>query len=546
MARANDRQKLRRQALTTLNALAHEIGFAGAPLVLQRDDSGNVERRVRLLQRRCPDAAFRARLHDAAKMYADNGGSFSVALVDDEGSGLMEAPFVAKHKVLEANFRLHSAAFMLTYHSRTFTEGTWPDFLAFVKSMLPRLGCRAWAACLERGTTASTENKFHLHAYFYWSDGYGIGLETTDTFVHAGVRPRVDKRTASSSPIAAKTAAYHGLWYVSVMKLGTVSSETNFHPWKDYTPAASWIDGLLSAQKVSRDQYLRLAREVGTGYAQRKRDAQEIMRDELHASITAHIDKELTDLQRMPPRAFPEVDAFVKLFEGPGRWRRPMLLLLAPTNLGKSMLAEHILLRVGTILGIGGYLEVTVEGDDHLDLSEYNHNKHAGVLLDGVGDVCVVKRNREMLQGRPKECKGGKSATMKYAYPFTLCRRAVVITMDMSAANLDLLSTDHWLSDPKNVILLKLTTSAWDTGAAAPPTVTCDKREEMRGWTVANVVAFLAGRDLAGPAATCHTNGVNGADLLEITTDTLVDELRLSPFAARKVLSARDTYLQSP
>ena len=51
-----------------------------------------------------------------------------------------------------------------------------------------------------------------------------------------------------------------------------------------------------------------------------------------------------------------------------------------------------------------------MRGDDHLDLSEYNHNKHAGVLLDGVGDVCVVKRNREMLQGRPKECKGGKSA----------------------------------------------------------------------------------------------------------------------------------------
>ena len=43
LERANDRQKLRRQALTTLNKLAQEIGFAGAPLVLQRDDGGNVE-----------------------------------------------------------------------------------------------------------------------------------------------------------------------------------------------------------------------------------------------------------------------------------------------------------------------------------------------------------------------------------------------------------------------------------------------------------------------------------------------------------------------
>ena len=59
-----------------------------------------------------------------------------------------------------------------------------------------------------------------------------------------------------------------------------------------------------------------------------------------------------------------------------------------------------------------------------LDLSDFDVCKHAGVLLDGVGDVLFFKRNREVLQGRPKVCKGGKSGTMIYAYPFTLCLRA--------------------------------------------------------------------------------------------------------------------------
>ena len=192
-----------------------------------------------------------------------------------------------------------------------------------------------------------------------------------------------------------------------------------------------------------------------------------------------------------------------------------------------------------------GFLEVTVEADEHFDLSEYHHEKHAGVLFDGVGDALLLKRNREMLQGRPKVCKGGKSATMKYAYPLTLCRRAVVVTMDLSAANMDLLYTDHWLSDPLNVMLVKLTEPAWETGAAVPQAVPLTKREIMSEWRVGDVVSFLTRKDLAGPASVMHANGVNGADLLDITKSTLEQDLRMSSFAARKVVSARDMYLQS-
>ena len=108
-----------------------------------------------------------------------------------------------------------------------------------------------------------------------------------------------------------------------------------------------------------------------------------------------------------------------------------------------------------------GYKEVTVENDANLDLSEFDVATDAGVLLDGIGDVALLQSHLEALHGRVKEGRRGRSATMVYSYPFTLCRRAVVATMDLSASNLDLLLSHHLLSHERNVIVLRLERSAW-------------------------------------------------------------------------------------
>ena len=66
----------------------------------------------------------------------------------------------------------------------------------------------------------------------------------------------------------------------------------------------------------------------------------------------------------------------------------------------------------------------------------------------------------------------------------------------------------------------------------------------MRQWTASEVSGFLRRGDLDGPAATCWASGVHGADLLDFTWEALSDDVRLTPFAARKVLAARDAFLQ--
>ena len=133
---------------------------------------------------------------------------------------------------------------------------------------------------------------------------------------------------------------------------------------------------------------------------------------------------------------------------------------------------------------------------------------------------------------------------MVYSYTYTLCRRAVVATFDLSARNLHLFKFDHWLSDSRNVIQLHLTSPAWETGASAS-TQPRSREDQMRSWTVAETGRFLKEHDLAGPAEQAWRSGVNGADLLQLSPEDLCSEVRLTPFAARKVAAAKNAFLAS-
>ena len=185
-----------------------------------------------------------------------------------------------------------------------------------------------------------------------------------------------------------------------------------------------------------------------------------------------------------------------------------------------------------------------MEDDEHLDFSELNVTTHSGVLLDGVTDVRLLKVNREVLQGRPKVTRGGRSATMVYSYPYTLCRVPVIVTLDLSAANLHLFRTNHWLKDEENVVKLCLRAPAFvRPGGSVSPAETPEYK--MKGWSVEETVSFLRGCDLEGPAQTCFTSGVAGADLLQLSEQELINDVKLTPFAARKIVKARDSFLVS-
>ena len=546
--RSNTRRAQRVASIKLLNDLAAKVSVAHMCVREWDAPSEDIERLVRALESRMADPAMMQQLHDASKAWQAAGGVFSTDILQVD---LTSQPVIPMHRVLMPTFKLKSKAFMLTFHSADFTEATWPAFLKFVKDLKKTMGARAWAACLERSLERADTDRHHTHAYLFWTDGVGIDVASLDPFYFQGVRPRVDvcqRRVANTTP---HLAACHGVWYVSIFKEGTVQADTNFAAGVWYKPKPAWLESLFREKKLNYDAYVAMsARDFPVGHANRKRDAQEAIRDVRKKAVEDAVAKEVNKLKSAGSykkrKAFQEVDEFQGFFDDTPRWRRPVLLIIGTTNLGKSMLAGAVLEELGMKAGVAqpGFLEITMEEDGHLDFAELNTSKHVGVILDGVADTLLLKKHRETLQGRPKILKGAKSATMKFAYAYTLCRVPIIATMDTAASNLELLDTDKWLSDRRNILPLRLAEPAWQDASipapSGPAPAPLSKYDEVANMTCAELMCMLQKADLVGPAEILFRNGVNGQDLINMTPAVLAEELRLSPFAARKVLAARD------
>jgi hypothetical protein len=446
-----------------LNTLATKYGLSTIPV---KTIGRPCQKLIQRLQTRCSDGATTALLRDAARRWQANGGFLDAVIIDPEplaGGSDFEceeegAPFVLpRHKVLQASFRLESKAFMLTYNSKSFDLQTWKAFQSFTKTTAMSLRATGWSACLEE-----MNKKYHAHAYYFWDNGEGVKLRNIDKFIFLTVRPRVDRCNVTHPPLF-KKAAERGLWYVYVMKFGTIYADSNYMPWQQYVPDAAWLVSLWTARKMTHDQYEQLSATFRSGHTSRMQDLECVRRTERALAVRKHLLREKKDLEQIVLRAFrsyPEIEEFVAYFQRPSR-RRPIFAIIGPTGTGKSELAAYVLRRICEILRVREFIEVTVGDNGSMDMSDFDIEMHGGILLDGVGDVQMLADHRETLQGRAKVDLGGKSSTMMYAYPFTLCRRAVVATLDNAASNLNFFGTHHWLSDKKNVIVLRLTAPAW-------------------------------------------------------------------------------------
>ena len=482
----------RRGAIKTLNVLAEKYGVKTIKNIAKAA-AKDVQRLLKALQRRRLPLEDANQLRETARTWSDNGGELDgqvvppqVAPVEHDEPAVGEATaaplgnpaaLLQKHKVLVSGYRLQSRAFMLTYNGDAICPDAWEEFRDFIKELATEMGATKWAACIEESLHATTpqrgpdgdeheEPKFHAHAYFFWDGFDGVALRDTSRFCFDGILPRVDA-CFMKNPAAFKRAAHHGLWYVYVKKLGTVLADTNCFPWSDYVPQGQWLARLWEARKVSHEQFEQMSAEFRHGHAGRMRDLAEVRRTEATTLVRAHVAHEAAVLATHVPllparRDILVVERFVAMFEeGAYYRRRPILVIVGPTGVGKSLLAADVLKRIGGLLGLRGFLEVTVEDDGNLDLADFDLSTHAGVLLDGVGDVHMLVNHREALQGRAKLSTGGRSSTMMYSYKFSLARRAVVATMDLGAKHLPLLKSHHWLKNPENILLAELASPAW-------------------------------------------------------------------------------------
>ena len=221
---SNARKAQRKAAVHELNVMAAEVGLRSASV--KRLRAAEVEQLARALQRRMRRAVEAARLRRTLAAWVANGGTLSVPVLDAEDPETQPRSPLDGHRVLGRGFRLESKAFMLTYNSGNFTVDVWPAFETFTADLAGRLGARAWSACLE---ASEAPGRYHLHSYFFWTDGLGVKFRNLDTFVFQAVTPRADVCRAGAADRLHRPGALRGLYYVSTMKRGTVSASTIFH-----------------------------------------------------------------------------------------------------------------------------------------------------------------------------------------------------------------------------------------------------------------------------------------------------------------------------
>ena len=299
---------MRKAAVRSLNALATELELERVQVPLKGLVATDpmVDRLIRALEPRCQTEESAQRLRHAVVLWHENSGSLSQPLTHEPAHATAaeteeddeDRPFVTRHRVLKPGYILQSKAFMLTFNSNTFDPTTWRCFESWVKQKRKQLGARAWAACLEESTHADSTHRgarYHVHGYFFWTDGIGLFRRNLDDLQFMGIKPRVDKCHAYKK-VTPRSAACHGLWYVTVKKSGTIESSTNYKVGRAYHPLRAWLDSLYNEGKVSHSQYMDLSKQFPIGYAARKRDCEELLREEHDDAVAKLINDELDAL----------------------------------------------------------------------------------------------------------------------------------------------------------------------------------------------------------------------------------------------------------
>ena len=154
-------------------------------------------------------------------------------------------------------------------------------------------------------------------------------------------------------------------------------------------------------------------------------DLQAVSEAEGEARIDAHIRKVNRALGKLmaPYKKFPQVTAWENsILEVCFRWK--VLALCADSAAGKSNFAESLFENPYCL---------TVEDSDHLDLKNFDRDKHDGIVLDNVNSWGQLLSWRAVLQARNAKFKGGTSATNMYAWSKYLYGVPFVATVDFDA-----------------------------------------------------------------------------------------------------------------
>ena len=433
-----------------------------------KDDAARprVKEMMQRIRNSAGGAAVKAKAEEAFKKYeATFSGIVAVSAAKIggvrrrlRGKNKPGALFAAVARALKPESRrLRGKSFLFTYNwdffGRKLRDGTaspagagelWQLWRAWKKDAKERYGVERSSSTLEQSLDSVLEGRVHLH----WKVDLKQPIDQLlgESFRFHGIRPDVRKtfgetiaQKQGARGVSFEEASNRGHFYCVVQKEGTLHTGTNWHAFKDYRVSGRWIEDLWGDAKLSHDTYRDLSVRVRKGHAQRMRDLQAVSEAEGEARIDAHIRKVNRSLSKLvaPYKTFPQVIAWEDSFlEVRFRWK--VLALCADSAAGKSNFAESLFENPYCL---------TVEDSDHLDLKNFDRDKHDGIVLDNVNSWGQLLSWRAVLQARNAKFKGGTSATNMYAWSKYLYGVPFVATVDFDAPDAYIVDeTSQWQS----------------------------------------------------------------------------------------------------
>ena len=129
--------------------------------------------------------------------------------------------------------------------------------------------------------------------------------------------------------------------------------------------------------------------------------------------------------------------------------RYPIMIVHGPSFTGKTEWAKT-LFKEPLEVKVGALVEYFPES-----MRRFQRGKHDAIILDDVRDCMFFLKHQEKLQGK-YDCMVEFASTPggQCAYARDLFAIPLVATINNTTANLHLLQSDDWLSNPSNRVLL--------------------------------------------------------------------------------------------
>ena len=356
-------------------------------------------------------------------------------------------------------FCFQATGVMFTYQGIC-DHAQWARFQSFVTSQLAAWQVAHWCATLEK--TAAGRLHVHLYVQFRLS-----AKRTSRKYTFEGINPHVSASDYCGEGHCRKrlqNSIDRGMFYCWADKIGTERDAAgnpcvagNYMPaWttalKKYAVAGRWVDNLWKRHMLTHavyEEYIFLARD---GVVSRKRNLDACRQREEEASGAREIAERVQRIRSNSAiyRTFPEiavVTEWQRLFREDAL-RYPILIVHGPSYSGKTEYANSL---------FPDCLELKVGALGHFPdgMRAFQRNMHGAIVLDDVRDMAFLVQSQDKLQGK-YNCLVEFASTPggQCAYAKDLFRTPIIVTVNNSTANLQLLATDDWLGNARNRVVV--------------------------------------------------------------------------------------------